>query len=87
MAEWVVNTKGGPSTDSFEISVLRADNKHGKESYGWFGKAKLLVSHSGGPCRDKVSRQIWDKLVNVAEDVAHELNVKEAMEKANETQL
>lgn len=77
MAKWVVATKGGPSVDSFEISVLRDDNKHGKASYGWFDKDKLLISQSGGPCRNKVNRRVWDKLVAIAHEVADELNNEE----------
>ena len=77
MAKWVVNKKGGPSVDSFEISVIRDDNRHGKESYGWFDKNKLLISSSGGPCRTKITRQVWDKLLAVAHEVADELNNEE----------
>ena len=72
--KWIVNKKGGPSVDSFEISVIRENNRHGKESYGWFDKDKLLISSSGGPCRTKITRQVWDKLVKVAHEIADELN-------------
>lgn len=79
MSKWVVDIKGGYTTDIFEICVLRSDNKHGKESYGWIGKDKLLISQSGGPCRDKIaSKMIWEKLVRVAKEVAEELNKEEA---------
>ena len=76
-ARWEVNTKGGPGQEAFEIAVLRADNRHGKASYGWFDDRKLLISHNGGPCRWPVTQRVWEKLVCVAEEVAAELNALE----------
>lgn len=71
---WVVDIKGAASDESFEISVLRDSNSHGKRSYGWFGKDKLLISHNGGPCHWPVIPQVWDRLVRVAHEVASDLN-------------
>lgn len=35
-APWVVHVKGDPSSfEPFEVSILRDDNNHGKESFGW----------------------------------------------------
>lgn len=76
---WVPHTKGGPSTDSYEICVIRKNNEHGKKSYGWHDKNKIHISSSGGPCHDRVSRLVWDKLVKVAAEVADEMNAQEAV--------
>jgi hypothetical protein len=43
--KWVVDIKGKAGSRSFEISVLLDTNSHGKASYGWFGKDKLLISN------------------------------------------
>jgi hypothetical protein len=75
VSKWVVHTKGGYTTDGFEVCVIRADNKHGKESYGWFDKDKIYISGSGGPCHHKiVSKMIWDGLVELAHKVADKMN-------------
>lgn len=71
---WLVNVFGGPGESSFEISVAREDNRHGRESYGWFDERKLLVSHNGGPCRWPVTPQVWKRLLDAAKDVAADLN-------------
>jgi hypothetical protein len=71
-AKWVVDIK--EYKQSFEISVLRDDNEHGKRSYGWFDENKLLISSSGGPCKNIVKKIVWEKLVKVAQEVADELN-------------
>lgn len=77
---WIVKIFGGPNKKSFEISVVRKENKHGQNSYGWFDKDKLLISHNGGPCDWPVIPLVWDKLVQVAEEVAKELNRIEPIE-------
>ena len=74
MANWVVDIKGGAGANSFEISVLRDDNDHGKRSYGWFDDNKLLIAHNGGPCRWPLVQTVWDKQVILAQAVADELN-------------
>jgi len=74
---WEVNIKGAFCEPSFEISVLRSDNLHGKRSYGWFDENKLLISHSGGPCKDSATLKIWGKLIKVAREVVDELNADE----------
>lgn len=77
MAKWVVDVKGCAGSECFEISVLRDDNNHGKRSYGWFGDEKLLITHNGGPCHWPLKPIVWDKVVNIAQDVAEELNAAE----------
>ena len=82
MSKWIVDIKGAPEQSPFEISVLRDDNKHGKESYGWFKENKILISNSGGPCRNSLRQSVWDRLVSVAEIVAEMMNNEEQDEKA-----
>ena len=33
--------------DSYELSVIRSDNKHGKLSWGWGGVNKIILFSSG----------------------------------------
>ncbi len=70
---WIVDTKGKPG-GIFEISVLQDNNEHGTHSDGWFGKDKVYISGSGGPCMDTVDKRIWDKLVKVAKEICEEMN-------------
>lgn len=77
---WVVDIKGGPNEEHFEISVMRDDNKLGRESYGWFGRDKLLVTHNGGPCHWALTERIWDRCVSIAKQTADELNREENKE-------
>ena len=74
---WIVNTKGGPNRRSFEVSVLRENNRHGIASYGWFDESKSLISHNGGPCQWPVPDRVWTGLVKLAHEFAEELNKQE----------
>ena len=76
-AKWIVNIKGDVNSTSWEISVVREDNDHGKNSYGWFDENKLLVSHSGGPCRWALAPGLGEKMINLAVDLARDLNSRE----------
>lgn len=40
---WNVVVFGKAGESSWEISVVRDDNKHGRKSYGWFDDRKLLA--------------------------------------------
>ena|SRR5882762_7698035 len=73
---WIVDVKGGPNKAPFEISVLRADNEHGKRSYGWFDADKLYISSDGGPCHYTVSDRVWKALLGVAQATADLLNLE-----------
>lgn len=75
---WIVKVFGRAGAESFEISVVRSDNEHGQKSYGWFDENKLLISHNGGPCHWPVIKPVWDRLIKAAQEVADELNAKEA---------
>ena len=72
--KWIVDVKGEANGSSFEISVLRENNTHGRESFGWFGVDKRLISSSGGPCRNCVTESVWDMLIHVAHIEAAMLN-------------
>lgn len=76
--QWNVNVKGAAGEESFEISVVRSDNEHGKISYGWFDERKLLISHNGGPCHWPLTQFVWDRLVAVAEETAAHMNAEMA---------
>lgn len=74
---WEVQVKGEECSSSFEISVIRKSNIHGHSSWGWFCDTKLLISHNGGHCDWPLTDKVWDKMVNLAEEVAKELNEEE----------
>lgn len=74
---WEVQVKGEKCSKNFEICVIRKSNKHGHSSYGWFDDSKLLISHNGGPCQWHLTEIVWDKMIDLAEEVAKELNEKE----------
>lgn len=67
---WIVSIKGVPD-EEMEISVVRNNNKHGQQSYGWFNSNKLCISQG------VIIKTVFDKLVKVAYSVADELNEKE----------
>lgn len=77
-AKWVVHTKGGYTTNGYEVCVIRDDNKGGKKSYGWIDKDKIHIGSDGGPCRYYIQhKMIWDGLVELAHKVADKLNQEE----------
>lgn len=71
---WKAQVLGDPNGESWEISVVRTDNIHGQESWGWFDERKLLISHNGGPCRWPLAPGLGPLLVQVAEAYAAKLN-------------
>ena len=75
---WIVNIKGAAESTAWETSVVRSSNNHGMRSYGWFDDNKLLVSHNGGPCSWPICKIVWDRQVQIAEDLCCELNAKES---------
>ena len=75
---WLVNVHGDPNK-SYEISVLRDNNVHGKRSYGWADTNKIIISGSGGPCNYTVPPFVFDRLVKLAQEFARHLN---SLEKA-----
>lgn len=76
-SDWKVQVKGKKCSESFEISVVRESYELGKRSFGWFGNDKLLISHNGGPCQWPLTEKVWNKMIQLAEDVVRELNSEE----------
>ena len=81
MDKWKVQVFGERCSESWEISVVRLDNKHGQESWGWFDDKKLLVSDNGGPCDDPICGYVWDEQIKIATELCRRLNNGEQIEK------
>ena len=73
---WIVQVKGEKCSESWEISVVRRDNKHGQDSWGWFDDTKLLVSHNGGFCKWPICEFVWDRHMQTANDLCDKLNAE-----------
>ena len=85
---WVAHAKGGFSSSSggWEVSVLRKNNLGGKDSYGWCGENKILISSNSFYDSDKmppkaIRKRVFESLVALAKQVAEELNQQEAQTK------
>lgn len=63
-------------TDSFEICVIREDFEHGRESYGWYGPAKVLVVE--GDISKSAWRTLEPAMRKAAQELADKFNRKEA---------
>lgn len=74
---WEVNVKGKKCSKTFEISVIRQSNQLGHQGYGWFDTTKLLISHNNGASYDCLTEKVWNKMIALAHQVAHEMNVEE----------
>lgn len=74
MYKWEVVVFGERASDSWEISVVREDNVHGKMSCGCFNERKLLVSHNGGPCRWPICGFVYDEQMKIAKELCRRLN-------------
>lgn len=72
--KWLTQVLGDPDSGSWEISVVREDNYHGRKSWGWIDENKLLVSHNGGPCIWPLAKGLGSKMVKLADDLRDELN-------------
>lgn len=78
MKTWVVDIKGDYKNG--EISVIRNGNFHGIESWGWFGKDKLCIyAYSSYINFPEIIEFVWNKLVDIAHEIARELNDKEKL--------
>lgn len=73
---WVVQVKGEKCSGSWEISVVRSDNRHGQLSWGWFDDTKLLVSHNGANCRWPICEFVWDRQIDIANQLCAKLNAE-----------
>jgi len=65
---WMVDVK--QFEKKYEISVLKADNAHGRESYGWFGENKMLIAGGSAPLCDFVVAAH----IKTAEELCYRLN-------------
>lgn len=72
-ATWVVDEKGEPDGD-WELSVIKSDNEHGIESYGWFDDDKICVWSDGGPCGNVAHPLLVDGYRTLAAQLADSLN-------------
>ena len=72
--KWLVQVKGKRCSRAWEISVVRADNTLGRESWGWIDDGKLLVSHNGGPCQWPICGFVWDQQIAIAHELCRLLN-------------
>lgn len=78
--KWILQVLGDPDSSSWEISVVREDNEHGRKSRGCFDKNKLLISHNGGPCSWSLAPGLGGVMVKIAQDYAESLNSKETID-------
>lgn len=74
VSRWMVQIKGDPNSESWEISVIREDYALGQQSWGWFNERKLLVSHNGGPCRWPLAPGLGPVMVEIATRLCDHLN-------------
>ncbi len=80
--QWKVNILGERLTSDWEISVLREDDTHGQESYGWFGNTKVLINQ-GGNNKAVIPGIVWDSNVGIAQEVCRRLNAGEEISDLN----
>jgi hypothetical protein len=78
---WEVLIKGEAVTEDsedddseagFEISLVRPDNKHGHDSWGWSGDDKIILFDYNGVCGSQTAR--FDEAVEFANRVCTMLN-------------
>lgn len=77
---WEVQVKGERCSSGWEISVVHADNEHGRRSWGWFDEKKLLVSHNGGPCQWPICGFVFDEQIRIAKELCRRLNAGESID-------
>lgn len=75
--QWLVQVFGRRGDSSFEISIVRENNHHGRKSWGWFDANKLLVCHSG-TSRVMLTESIWNWQIAIANEVCDKMNAEEA---------
>ena len=71
---WEVQVLGHQGSSSWEISVINDSARDHYRGYGWFDDMKLLVGHSGGPCRNSVCGTVWDGLMDIARNLCDKKN-------------
>jgi hypothetical protein len=73
-APWILQVKGDPDSELWEISVVHEGNIHGRESWGWFDNDKLLISHNGGSCRWALAPGLGSVMVEIGSRLCDFLN-------------
>lgn len=68
---WKANWLGETPREAYEIAVVRSDNAHGLQSWGWGGYDKLIIASDHG---DVVPVWVRNMQYDLAEKVAHQLN-------------
>lgn len=68
---WAVNIHGGRKS-GFEISVVHSSFPHGRASWGWPGKQKIIISRVDEP--GNIDKPLWEDLVALAKATALRLN-------------
>lgn len=78
-ARWVIDVKrSGRDPEDCEISILRDDFGHGKQSHGCESHdQKIIVAGSGGPCLYRYERSLQNRLIRIAAELAAEKNIAE----------
>lgn len=76
--KWITHTKGEPNKGSWEICVIREENTHGFENFGWSNDIdKIYLAHSGTG-QESIDEILWELLIKAADEYAAKLNEEEA---------
>lgn len=62
----------GSKTRGFEISIVRKTDRHGQQSWGWFGETKMLIAEG-----EEVCASVWQSHLNLAKVMAKARNEME----------
>jgi hypothetical protein len=73
---WIPFSKGSHK-QAGEICIIRKDNEHGMESYGWHNIRNKIIIYSAGH-NERLPKVIWDRLLKVAAEGAKTLNKETA---------
>jgi hypothetical protein len=71
---WEVNIIDQRCCGSWEISVLKKSNIHGKKSYGWIDQNKILISADIGYKPDSICGFVFKEHVKIANELCRRLN-------------
>lgn len=73
-APWIVQLKGNFDDDnrSCELSVVRADNKHGRRSWGWPDETKIILPEVSAASTTRVK-----EIQRIAKVICDALNAAE----------
>lgn len=78
-SEWVCSIIGD-FNEEYEISVVRKTNRHGKSSWGWYDKDKILIAEGGGEDDEdeniKIKKELFKRQKELAKKMAKLLNAE-----------